>query len=133
MKSLKQTNIEFIPLPKKAILPASLGEDDCTWLNDFVAFNSYWSNRSYPGYHEGIGLWLLSVVAARRVSFLHGGNRYTSLNFALLGRTGLTAKSTATRIGIDLLNTAGFGHLLLPDTITPQRLVSVMAQTLPKE
>ena len=59
------SNNEFIPLPKHIILPLSLGSDACPWLDEYIDFSRYWSPRSYDGYHEAIGLFVLSTVASK--------------------------------------------------------------------
>src|SRR5207248_11561637 len=56
--------------------------------------SSKWSPRAYDGFHEAVGLWILSTIAARRVALAHGGRRYTPLFIALTARTSLYSKST---------------------------------------
>jgi len=84
---------------------------------------------SYDGYHEAVGLFILSTIAARRVAFNFGKLRYTNLFIALVGRTSIYAKTTAADIGIETLRMAGLDWLLAPDNSTPQWLVKHMSTT----
>jgi len=128
-----QENAEVPELPEEARLPDKLGKDACTWLDNYVYFSKKWSPRSYHGYHEACGLFVLSTVAAGRVVFDLGGVRATNLNILLVGRTSVHAKTTAARIGINLLEDANLNWLLAPDEITPQKLIEIMSSNaLPK-
>ncbi|MBV6452070.1 MAG: hypothetical protein MHPDNHAH_02821 [Anaerolineales bacterium] len=129
----KQMQFEDAPdLPKEAKLPHDLELAGCPWLDQYVEFSDKWSPRSFDGYHEAIGLWILSTVAARRVSFPLGGERYTNLYILLAGRTSLYAKTTAVKIAKDFLSEVNLSYLLLPDEITPQRMLVEMASKLPE-
>jgi hypothetical protein len=86
------------PLPAYARLPEDIGRDACRWLKDYVRYSQTWSPRSFDGFHEACGLWLLSTIAARRVVVHYGRPRYTNLYFLLAGRTTMHAKSSATDV-----------------------------------
>lgn len=118
-------------LPKEAQLPVHLELDGCPWLDLFVEFCQKWSPRSFYGYFEATALWVLSVIAARRIAILFGGERYTNLYILLVGRTSIHAKSTTVQIGKDLINKIGLSYLLLPDESTPQRMIQEMSAKLP--
>jgi hypothetical protein len=128
----RDSNNDFIPLPKHLLLPASLGSDACPWLDEYTDFSRYRSPRSYEGYHVGIGLFVLSTVSSRRISFDFGTTHYTNLPIALVGRTSTTAKSTVAKIGKEVLKSAGLDFLLLPDTATPQKMISLMTTVVPE-
>jgi|GEM_PF-589756 len=115
------------PLPDLARLPPDLGHDACPWLDDYIAFSRTWSPRSFGGFHEACGLWLLSTVAARRVVFHYGRSRYTNLYFLLAGRTTMHAKSSATDVARGLLRACGLDYLLAADEATPQAFVRALA------
>ena len=125
------SNNEFIPLPKHILLPTSLGSDACPWLDEYTEYSTKWSPRSYEGYHEATGLFVLSTVASRRVSYEFSRTRFTNLYFALVGRSSITYKSTAARIGKDVLIAAGLDWMLLPDTTTPQKMINLMSNSVP--
>ena len=128
----KKQNNHPPELPKKARLSPELGLDACPWLDAFVEFCQHWSPRSYDGYHEGVGLWVLSTIAARRVSILFGKERYTNLYILLIGRTTLNAKSSVAQIDKELLSLIDLDFLLLPNDCTPQWMLTEMSFELPK-
>ena len=125
--SSDQLNGKIPQLPKEALLPEDLGSDACPWLDEYVNFSRIWSPQSFDGYHEACGLSVLSTVAAGRVVFDLSGQRKTNLNILLVGRTSVHAKSTASNIAKELLSEAGLDWLLVPDDITPQKLISDMS------
>jgi len=114
-------------LPKSAYISPEKGKDACQWLDDYIALSRKWSSRAYDGFHESCALWLLSTIAARRIGIHLGKLRYTNLYIALVARTSLFAKSTTAEIAIETLETIELLHLLVPDNITPERFISVMA------
>lgn len=105
----------------------------CPWLSAYVDFSRLWSPRAYPGYHIGIGLWLMSTIAARRVVLHEGGPQYTSLYIALVGKTSIWKKSTTADIAIELLQATGLQWLLTYDEASPQRLIFDMSGHIPRE
>jgi len=119
-------------LPKEAQLPVHLELDGCVWLDQYVEFSQKWSPRSFDGYFEATGLWVLSTIAARRITILFGGERHTNLYMLLVGRTSIYAKTTAVQIGKDLISKLGLNYLLLPDESTPQRMIQEMSAKLPE-
>lgn len=130
----KTESANIIPapeLPKEAQLLAHLELDGCEWLDRYVEFGQKWSPRSSYSYLEATGLWILSTVAARRVSILYGAGKYTNLYILLVGRSSIHAKSTAVGIAKDFINTIGLSYLLLPDECTPQRMIQEMSSTIP--
>lgn len=118
-------------LPKSARLPEGLGDDASAFLNEYIAFSRHWSPRSFDDFHEAIGVWLLSTIAARRVVTHLGKRQYTPLFIALAGRSSVHAKTTAAEIGIDTLRDAGLDWLLADDNATPQKFIKDRTQRLP--
>ncbi|MDP9314497.1 MAG: YfjI family protein [Chloroflexota bacterium] len=125
--------IDVPPLPKSAFLSPELGKDACLWLDEYIAWSRKWSPRSYQRSHEACGLWLLSVIAARRVVAHLGGERYPNLYIAQCGRTSLWAKSTVAKIAVETIRTAGLDFLLAPDDSTPQALIHFMTRRVPAD
>jgi hypothetical protein len=121
------------PLPEGAQLGAHASSGASRWLDEYIAFSRIWSPRAYDGFHETIGLWVLSTVAARRVVLPHGGRRYTPLFLALAARTSLYSKSTTADIGMSVLRAAGLDWLLAPDETTPQKFIQSLAGVLPPD
>lgn len=101
------------------------------WLDTYMDFSRIWSPRAHDDFHESVGLWLLSTVAARRVAIDFGKRRFTSLYIALTSRTSIFAKSTTAEIAQDVLRTAGLSYLLAPDDSTPQAFVRGMTLHVP--
>lgn len=118
-------------LPEGARIDPELGKGACRWLDDYAAFSRHWSPNAYEGFHEAVGLWVLSVVAARRVVLHLGSRHYSPLLIALVARTSLWAKSTTADIGMDVLREAGLDFLLAADDATPQKFIHDMAGRVP--
>lgn len=115
----------FLPLPAHAYLDPVLGAAACPWLDEYIAFSREMSPRGYAGFHEAVGLWLLSTITARRLVVRLGTKSfYPNLYIALCAFTTLYAKTTTARIGIDVLTQAGLSHLLLPNDLTPQAFIN---------
>ncbi len=115
------------PLPEAARLGPELGRDASPWLDAYIDFSRRWAPAAYDGFHEAVGLWVLSTVAARRVKLDFGGERYPSLYIANVARSSLWTKSTAHHIGSALLESCGLSFLLAPDESTPQALLYRMS------
>ena len=118
---------ECPPLPESAQLDPALGLNASLWLDAYINFSRQWAPGAYGGFHEAVGLWVLSTVAARRVKLDFGGERYPSLYIANVARSSLWTKSTAHHIGSALLDACGLSFLLAPDEATPQALLFRMS------
>lgn len=124
----EETHYGCPTLLPEAMLPEEAHIGACRWLDEYVKFSQQVSPESYKHYHWACGLWLLSVVAARRISVQLGPDGILpSLIFALVGRTTLQAKTTAAQVALKVLKAAGLRWLLSADEITPQKLLSNMA------
>jgi hypothetical protein len=110
-------------LPPYALVDEALGAGACPWLDRYIAFSRIWSPRAFDAFHEACGIWLLSTVAARRVTLQLGHPRYTNLYLALVARSSLYTKSTAAEIAVATLQSARLDWLLAPDDSTPQRFI----------
>lgn len=128
---LKTITDEMPALPERAQLPDELGADAAPWLDKYAKFSRKWSPRAYDGFHEAVGLWILSTTAARRVVLHFGGARYTPLFILLAARTSLWAKSTTVKIGTETLHAAGLSWLLAADAATPQKFIQDLTLRLP--
>jgi len=119
------------PLPSEIYIAPEVGEGACRWLHEYEVFSRTWSPRGYKHFHTAVGIWLLSVIAARRVVIPLGDN-YTPLFIALVAPTTQYAKSTTAKIAQKVLKAAGLSWLLAPDIMTPQKMMSNMAGSLPR-
>jgi hypothetical protein len=120
-------------LPEAAVLDPALATTASPWLDAYIAYSRRWSPRSFDDFHESIGVWLLSVVAARRVVAHLGKPNYTPLCIALAGRSTIHAKTTAAEIGVEVLHVAGLDWLLADDDSTPQKFIHALTQHVPEE
>lgn len=103
------------------------------WLDEYIQFSRKWSPRAHDDFHESVGLWLLSTVAARRVAIDLGKRRFTSLYIALTSRTSVFAKSTTAEIAQAILEEAGLSFIMAPDDATPQAFVRSMTYKMPAD
>ncbi len=118
-------------LPKRVQFPAELGASASPWLNAYIEHSRHWSPRSFDDFHEAIGIWILSTVAARRIVAHVGKPQFTPLCIALAGRSSIHAKTTAAEIGMDTLRASGLDWLLADDNVTPQKFVKDRTQYVP--
>lgn len=95
----------------------------------YIQWSREVSPRGYKDFHPYCFLWLLSVIAARRVYFQLGVQQiYTNLRIALCaGSTGFK-KSTTVKVALYLLERElGLRHLIInTPKITPEALISKM-------
>ena len=123
----------FPPLPESCRLDAELATGASPWLDEYIQFSRKWSPRSYEGFHEACGLWVLSTVAARRVAADFGKTRFTNLYFMLAGRTTVHAKSSAAEIATQVIRDSGLSYLLAADEATPQSFLRDLSTQLPAD
>ena len=124
---------KFRPLDGAMPLTDELVRRACPWLADYIMFSRRWSPRAYEGFHPACGIWLLSTVAAGRVTSHFGGLRKTPVSIALTARSSLHAKSTTARVAQQVLEESGLDWLLFgEDEATPQRFIQSLAGKLPE-
>lgn len=124
------TGVFVPPLPAYATIDPAIGAEACPWIDEYVQFSQTVSPRGWQTFHMATALWVLSTVAARRVGFVLGSKRqYTSLYILLTAPSSIYTKTTTARIGIDTINEAGLGFLMLPDEMTPQSMIATGAET----
>lgn len=127
-----QATVDPLVLPTHVLQPEELAALGCPWLDDYINYSRYWSPRSFDGFHEAVGIWVLSTVAARRVMVYFGKEQFTPLFIALAGRSTIHAKTTAAEIGIEVLREAGLDWMLADDTSTPQKFIRDRTQHVPE-
>jgi len=116
-------------LPDSVRIPEADGASACSWLDEYCKFSKLWAPRTFDVFHEGIGVWTLSTVAARRLYTNLGKKRFTHLYIANIARTTYYTKTTVTEIAIQALHQANLQHFLSADSSTPQRLLYDMSNT----
>jgi|SRR5579872_2539933 len=121
------TPTSFVELPERAKLDIHLARRSCRWLDKYEAFSKEASPEGYEHFHVFCGIWLLSMVSARRVYIQAKKMRFCgNLMLAMCADTTLFAKSSTARVATDLLQDAGLSFFLGPDRCTPQKLISNM-------
>lgn len=124
----QKNTLEFFPeLPKSVKLAETFERDSSNWLDTYIKHSKKYSPRGADGYHEAVGLFILSTVAARRIYIPLGRKKFTPLYILLTGRTSLFAKSTTAEIGMNLIRESGLEFLLVPESITPQMFIKELS------
>lgn len=98
------------------------------WLDPYIGAATVLSPRSPRSLHEAAALFALNTVIARRAYVRAGARRYYPVLFTVfVGRSTITAKTSAMETLRSLLQDAGYLDLLLPSTFTPQALLVDLA------
>jgi hypothetical protein len=121
------------PLPTMAFLDPILADGAAPWLDAYCVHSAHWSPRAAHGFHQAVGLWMLSTIAARRMCVELGSPMYPVLFLAMVARSTLYAKTTTAKLGREGLIQAGCGHLLAADRATPQALLKSMSGRVPQD
>src|SRR5262245_16817838 len=85
-------------LPKEAQLSPDMAAGAAQWLEAYCVHSRYWAPRAAAGFHQAIGLWMLSTVAARRICVHLGKPEFPMLFLALVAPSTLYTKSTAAQL-----------------------------------
>lgn len=101
------------------------------WLANYIAYSNRKSPEGYVDFHVASALWVLSVVAARRVHVDLAGPVFTPLAVAFVARTSLFAKTVTAMAGVKVLKQAGLAWILGDDETTPQKLLADMGGAIP--
>lgn len=100
------------------------------WLDEYIEFSRHMSPEGYEHFHEACGIWLLSVVAARRVHFLLGGApEYTQLYMMLTAISTEFAKTETAKNITRVLRAAQLDWLLLGQEASPESFVEELSRT----
>ena len=95
------------------------------FIDDYMTFATHDAPMSPPLFHQTYALAILSTAIARRVFVSVGTNAiYPNLYIMLSAPSTLYTKTTGYKSAMKLLETAGLSHLLLPDGVTPQSLIT---------
>lgn len=119
-------------LPPEAVLDPALARGAAPLLEAYIADSLQWSTRAPYAFHEAVGVWLLSTLAARRICVQMGDTIYPNLYLALVAESSLYYKSTTARHAKRALTQCGCDFLLTPDRLTPQKLLHMMHARVPE-
>ena len=115
------------PLPDEVRLDADLGEGAGGWLYWYVDHAEAISPMTPTSFHLSAGLWLASVVIARRLVLpMAFGRVYPNLFIAWIAPTTLYRKSTALDVARGIARRA-IPHLLAAQDTTPEAFLSDLA------
>jgi hypothetical protein len=93
-----------------------------------MAFGMKDAPMSPPLFHQTYALAILSTAIARRVYVNVGTSAiFPNLYMLLTAPSTLYTKTTGFRSALKVLDAAGLSHLLLPDGVTPQSLITEMS------
>ena len=102
------------------------------WLDEYVAYGLKRSPMTPRLFHESGGLWLASVAIARRLHVDVGfGPTYPNLFAAWVAPTTLWHKTTAMDVPLGVARHV-FPHLLTPEEVTHEALLSELGGEMPK-
>lgn len=102
------------------------------FIDDYMAYATKDAPMSPPLFHQTYALAILSSAIARRVFVSVGtGTIYPNLYILLSAPSTLYTKTTGYKSAMKLFETAGLSHLLLPDGVTPQSLISELSNRTP--
>lgn len=115
---------EAIPvLPASANIDYTLATSVRAWLDAFIARSSYYSPRGHRLFHEAMGVWILSALAARRLRLPIDDGFYPSLYVSFCASTSKYAKSTTAKIAQVVMRMVESEHLLIDPNMSPQSFI----------
>jgi hypothetical protein len=120
-------------LPNTARLDPSLAEGAAPWLEAYCQHSRWWAPRAAQGFHQAVGLWMLSTIAARRICVHLGKPEFPMLFLAMIAPSTLYTKTTTAHIARRGLKQTGCHFFLTPDRITPQALIRRMSGRVHEE
>ncbi|MBI5951778.1 MAG: DUF3987 domain-containing protein [Chloroflexi bacterium] len=98
------------------------------FVDDYMVFAMKDAPMSPPLFHQTYALAILSTAIARRVYVSAGTSAiYPNLYILLTAPSTLYTKTTGYKSAMKVLEMAGLSHLLLPDGVTPQSLITELS------
>lgn len=119
------------PLPRALHFDERLYATIAPWISAYVDHSARWSPRAASSFHQGVALWVLSTVAARRIAVEMGHPVFPIMLMAMVAASTRFAKTTTAKLGLAALRDAGCAHLLAADRSTPQALLRSMSGAVP--
>lgn len=102
------------------------------FVDDYMAYAMKDAPMSPPLFHQTYALAILSSAIARRVFVSVGTSAiYPNLYIMLSAPSTLYTKTTGYKSAMKLFETAGLSHMLLPDGVTPQSLITELSNRTP--
>jgi hypothetical protein len=122
------------PLPEAAAAIYEHEAPCAAWLDDYIAYALEVAPGAPRNFHEMLGLTLAAAAVARRLCLPVAGDFiYPNLYALFIGPSTLFTKTTALKVGAQMLAAAGLDHLLLNPKVTPEALAEELSyDTLPR-
>ncbi|MCC7118556.1 MAG: DUF3987 domain-containing protein [Anaerolineales bacterium] len=131
----KPFQVTIPELPKIAQLSEAQikqGRKAGKFIDDYMSYAMKDAPMSPPLFHQTYALAILSSAIARRVYINVGtGAIYPNLYIMLSAPSTLYTKTTGYKSAMKLFETVGLSHLLLPDGVTPQSLITELSNRTP--
>jgi hypothetical protein len=129
----KRFECEAPPLPLSSRVAAGLGDGAGRLLDDYVRYACQVSSLTPRIFHESAGLWLGSLLIARRLVLrLSHKDLYPNVMHLWVAPTTLYAKSTGLNVVRGVVRKVA-KHLLLPSEMSPEEMVSELGGTQPAQ
>ena len=119
------------PLPNGLLFSPELTRGVLPSREEYIRYSKEVSPEGYKDYNEAKFWSMLSTVADRRIAIPLSTKQYTPLYIILTARSTLYAKTATANVMRKILKAADFDWLLGSARITPQKLLSEMAGTIP--
>ena len=126
-----RTEQSYPPLPNGLLFSPELTRGVLPSREEYIRYSKEVSPEGYKDFHEATFWSMLSTVAARRIAIPISTRQYTPLYIILTARSTLYAKTATANVMRKILKAADFDWLLGSARITPQKLLSEMAGTIP--
>jgi hypothetical protein len=99
------------------------------FIDDYISFAVKDAPMTPPLFHQTYALAILSTAIARRVFVNMGASKviYPNLYILLSAPSTLYTKTTGYKTALEVMKMAGLSHLLLPDGVTPQSLITELS------
>lgn len=122
------------PLPEKIQIDTDLAKKGMTYLTKhYLPFSQRWVPFAPNIFHVSTGIFLLSIITARRLVIKNMGDpEYTSLYFLFAGDSSV-GKSASAEKAIFVLKKLGLGHLILEGQMTPEYFKKESAGYVPDD
>lgn len=120
------------PLPEELAIQVST-QKARRFIDTYIEWSQRWATRGHRLQHQASALWILSVIARRRILVPFGRKgKFTSLYLLNIIGTSKFTKSTVTDNASDLLTHIDLQWLVYPKNMTPEYLYRLASGVVPE-
>jgi hypothetical protein len=120
------------PLPPQLAHRLQTASPCAAWLDEYIAFAAQAAPMTPRSFHQAAGLFLVSTAVARRLALPSGiGHIFPNVFVLQIAPPAVYKKTSGLNLVTALLEASGLSFLLLPQTVTPQSLMSELSLFLP--